>query len=461
MSIVVPVPSSVVSIIQDNTLQRMFEEALFPALLFRREARPEPWEANLGDRMIFTRAGLMPVNPRPNAPGADPTPKTYPFEQWEAVAAPYNDTIDTHLPTARAAIPGKYLLDIHTLGLNAGQTLNRVCRDPLFRAYLGGNTNTIVLGVIASFSLRVASLAGFRRTLDAGGRLVDVSGANPLAISFTSAEPNNTVVGANPDNILDPDGPGTLALGSALTTAVPLRTGVRAANRSQILRVGGAATVDGLTAGNQLTAQTIINAVAILRGQNVPPNQSTGLYHVHLSAEGEAQLYADNQFQRVFQSLPDRPEMKGLVIGDLFGCRFFRNTELPNQFNTSGTVDTSGGGGLALGAPLIGGDVVNQAGIPIRRAIVLGAAPIVEKYIDESGYVTEAGITGKIGNFAVTQNGLMVMTDRIRLVLRSPLDRLAQVVSSTWSWSGDFPIPSDAATGSDARFKRAIVIEHA
>lgn len=461
MSVIVPVPSSVVSIIQDNTLQRVYEEALFPALLFRREARPERWEAGLGDRMIFTRAGLMPVDPRPAAPGADPTPKTYPFEQWEAVASPHNNTLDTHLPTARAAIPGKMLLDIKTLGLNAGQTLNRVCRDPLFKAYLGGNTNTMVLGVIGAFSLRVAAINGFRRTLDAGGRLVDVSAANPLAISFTSAEPNNTVVGAIPDNPADPDGPGTLALGSALTTAVPLRTGVRAANRSQIIRVGGAATVDGLTAGNQLTAQTIINAVAILRGQDVPPNTSTGLYHVHLSAEGEAQLYADNQFQRIFQSLPDRQEMKGLVIGDLFGCRFFRNTEIPGQFNVSGTVPTGGAGGGALGAPLIGADVVNQTGVPIRRAIILGADPIVEKYIDESGYVTEAGTTGKIGNFAVTQNGLMVMTERIRLILRAPLDRLSQVVSSTWSWSGDFPIPSDAATGSDARFKRAIVIEHA
>ena len=37
-------------IVQDNTLAREFYDALYPELLFRADAIPEKWEANLGDR---------------------------------------------------------------------------------------------------------------------------------------------------------------------------------------------------------------------------------------------------------------------------------------------------------------------------------------------------------------------------------------------------------------------------
>jgi hypothetical protein len=35
------------------------------------------------------------------------------------------------------------------------------------------------------------------------------------------------------------------------------------------------------------------------------------------------------------------------------------------------------------------------------------------------------------------------------------------MVGQAWSWSGDFPIPSDVLSGDGARFLRAVVIEHA
>jgi len=60
-----------------------------------------------------------------------------------------------------------------------------------------------------------------------------------------------------------------------------------------------------------------------------------------------------------------------------------------------------------------------------------------------------------------TENWVQVMTQRIRYIMRAPLDRLQQVVGQAWSWSGDFAVPSDSLTGDSARFKRAVVIEHA
>jgi hypothetical protein len=93
--------------------------------------------------------------------------------------------------------------------------------------------------------------------------------------------------------------------------------------------------------------------------------------------------------------------------------------------------------------------------------IVTGKGALYERYLDESDFVTEAGITGKTGNFDVVNNGIKILTERIRLILRAPLDRLQQVTSSTWSITTCFPVPSDVtAPSGPERFKRAVVIEH-
>ncbi|NIV31222.1 MAG: hypothetical protein GWN58_17530, partial [Anaerolineae bacterium] len=130
----------------------------------------------------------------------------------------------------------------------------------------------------------------------------------------------------------------------------------------------------------------------------------------------------------------------------------------PNTQNSGALVST---GTNAQASNDIGAEVVNESGVEVQSAMVMGGGAIYEKYLDESKYITEAGVTGKIGEFNVINNGVAIMTQRIRMILRAPLDRLQQVVGSSWSWSGDFPVPSDAETGSPARYKRATVIQHA
>jgi hypothetical protein len=101
------------------------------------------------------------------------------------------------------------------------------------------------------------------------------------------------------------------------------------------------------------------------------------------------------------------------------------------------------------------------AGMTLHRPIVTGMGAIEEKYLDESRYISEAGIMGRIGEFAVVNSGVAIMTERIRLILRAPLDRLQQQTSSAWSWSGDWPIPSDETTRTTpATFKRSAVVIH-
>lgn len=456
------IPAEITAIIQDRTLERVFHDALFPRLLFRSEAIPEMWPANLGERMVFTRTGRIPVRTTPLTPGSDPTPSSYAIEQWEAEARQFGDTLDTHMPSSYVALAPLFLRNTVQLGLNAGETMNRLVRDNLFRAYLGGNGVTIAAAGAGATTLTVASLNGFTERLQ-NGRVVPVSGTNPLPIQIgVIAEPDNTVVNAVPLNPADPFGPGTITLGVPTTNPIPVRSAVLASTRSLVTRVGAGATVDALVPANILTLQTIIDTVARMRAQLIPPTPD-GYYHVHVTPEGEAQLFADNAFQRLYQSLPDSAAYRDLAIGQLIGCRFYRNTENPNQDNSGALQDTSGGvpGGRAREASEIGGEVVNQAGVPIRRALVVGGGAVYEKFLDEGKFITEAGATGKIGEFAITNNGVAVMTERIRFIIRSPLDRAQQVVSQTWTWSGDFPIPSDGLTGGAARYKRAAVIEHA
>ncbi len=457
------VPAQIVNLMQDRTLERVFHDSLYPRQLYRGEASPELWQANLGERMVFTRAGLITPKIDPLVPGSDPLPSSYETEQWEAEARQYGDTNDTHMPTSYVTLASLFLRNTQTLGMGAAQTLDRLARNALFGAYLAGEAMVTVAAAAAATVLAVSTLSGFTQALQ-NGRLSPVTPANPLAITFSTAEPANTVIGFAPADPLRPLGPGVLTLGAPLSGAgVALRVGVFASTRSRRLRVGAGATVDGLSGANILTLNDIISAVTRLRTMRVPPH-ADGFYHVHMEPQGEAEIFQDNHWQRLHQSLPDSIAYRDLAIGMAVGCIFYRNTESPSAETCTGSplIADPGGAGLARLAPEIGGEVINAAGVPVRRVLITGGGVLYEKYLDESRYITEAGVQGKIGEFSIVNGGVSVMTQRIRYILRAPQDRLQQMVSQAWSWSGDFPVPSDAlAAGDLARFKRAVVLEHA
>jgi hypothetical protein len=61
----------------------------------------------------------------------------------------------------------------------------------------------------------------------------------------------------------------------------------------------------------------------------------------------------------------------------------------------------------------------------------------------------------------VVNNGIEILTDRIQLVIRGPLNRLQDMVATSWKIIADWPARTDSAAGSAARYKRFKVIEHA
>lgn len=455
MTIVQGIPASVLEMIQDRTLERAFHDSLFPKLLYRGEALPEEWPVNLGETQVFSRPGLLPAVSTPLVPGTDPAPQTMALEQWEITAEQFAGTIDTHMPSSAVAAASLFLRNAQQLGLQAGQSMNRLVRNVLFRSYIGGHTVNTVAIAAPTNQIQVASLNGFRTVL-VNGRPTPVSAVNTLQVNIATVG-NRNVTAVVPADPADPDGPGTITVDGAAINPLALRSAILAFNRPTIIRSGGGTSVDALAAADVLTLQDLINAVARLRLMNVPPF-SDGFYHVHLDPTSEAQIFADQAFQRLNTSLPDYIHYREAALGHLLGMLFFRNSENPRIANSGATTAT---GGTGLYSREIAGETQNNNGaVEVHRALVLGMGASYEKFLPESAYLSEAGALGKIGEFAIVNNGLAIDIERVRYIIRAPLDRLQQVVAQSWSWTGAFAVPSDFTSGDNARYKRAVVVEH-
>jgi hypothetical protein len=354
------------------------------------------------------------------------------------------------MPTSYVTLASQYLRNMHQLGLHAGQSLNRVVRDKLFNCYTAGNTVTKAGGVGAGTSVPVVNLNGFTRALFQG-RPTLVSAANPLPITITGVAGTRNVIGFVSDIVGDEIHGGTLTLDATTGVVLVGREAVLATNRARIVFSGGSTRIDDVTGANQFRLADVRTAVAQLRFDNVPSHED-GSYHVHLDPISESQIFGDNEFQRLNQSIPDYIHYRRFAMAYMLNCTFYRNTEAP----TTATVNDDPSFGFTTGF-----EMTNPAAVKIHRPIFTGLGTIEEKYLDEGRYISEAGIMGKIGEFAVVNGGVQVMTERIRLILRAPLDRLQQSTSASWSFSGDWPVPTDStAPSGPAAFKRAVIVTH-
>lgn len=453
------IPPAILNLVQTGLLERAFHDALFPALLYRAEAQFEPWPSHVGTQMVFTRAGLLAPDTTPLVPGTDPVPQTLNYEQWVANLARFGKTIDTHMPTSAVANADEFIRNIQQLGLQAGQSLNRLPRNNLFQAYLQGQTTLLQATAAPDTSIRVSSVNGFTTVLIVGTttqpQVVSSTFPKPILIGPTSIARN--VIGFVLDDPTDPNSPGTLLLDAAVGAIVAARASVLATDRPRVIRSGGGSSVDAIGAGDIFTLQDAINATNWLRKNNVMPHED-GYYHGHISTDANGQVFQDPAFQRLNTALPDHTYYQQAFIGTIAGIAFFINNESPDFQNCGPRTAT---GASSFYSKDIGAETTNATGINIGRTVITGRGAIYEMGFDEDNYISEAGITGKKADFQVTNNGIMVTTDRISLILRAPINRLQDQVSSTWTYTGAFPIPTDISAGGPQIVKRAVVVESA
>jgi hypothetical protein len=461
---VVGIPAAILNLIQLGLIERAFHDALVPALLYRQEALFEEWVAHTGTQIVMNRAGLLTPVVTPQVSGQDPVPQTLTYEQWIATMARYTGSIDTHMPTNLMSNADQFLRNIQQLGIQAGMSINRISRNALFQPYLSGQTMSTVQGNTTDTQIQVASINGFTTVVLPGStvRPVSVTSATPLAITIPltgGTTLTNSVVGVIPNNLNDPNSPGTLLLSAQLGATVAIRSAVLSSVAPTVIRAGGGVGVDAVTAADTITLQDITNAVQVLRTNSVQPHDD-GFFHGHLPPVMNAEIFADPAWQRLNTALPDHSNYKQGFVNPTLGVLFYLNAESPTPNTTTGLVSTGTGG--AQYAFDIGAEVTNNLGVNINRTLITGKGALLERGFDEMQYISEAGVTGKIGEFSVVNQGLSISTDRIRLYIRSPLDRLGDVVSSTWSLSTAFAVPSDiTAISAPSLFKRAVVIESA
>lgn len=461
MPLVLGIPPSILQLVQTGLLERAFHDSLFPSLLFRAEAQFEEWDTNSGTELFMTRPGLLAPITKALAAGTDPTPQSVSYEQWIARLDRFSGTIDTHMPTSAVSNSDQFLRNVQQLGMQAGQSLNRIPRNKLFTDYLSGQTCLTAVTAAVDLSIRVSSVNGFTDVITKGVQVrpTPVGTSSPLTITvMNGATPIvRNVIGVDLDNPNDPNGPGTLFLSAAIGAIVPVRSAVLSSAKPRVMRSGGGNNVDAIGASDIFQLQDAIQATNWLRRNNVPPHED-GTYHAHISTDGNNQIFTDPAFQSLNRSLVDGERYQEAFLGKIAGITFYMNNECPDQFNAGARTAT---GTLAAYSEDIGAETTNEQGVNIGRIIVTGRGALYEKGLDESAYVSEAGIQGKIGDFQIVNAGVDVSTERIKLIVRAPVNRLQDTVSTSWSITTSFATPSDVTAGGAERFKRAVCIEHA
>lgn len=415
-------PAAIQAIMQNGLLDRTFRDALIPEFLYPGLADSEPWAGAQGDTKTFTRKGLITPTTTPLA-GADIAgASTYSIEQWSVTMDQYGLSVDTNLLQSAMTLASKYLADVQQLGISAGQSLNRIARTKIYAAYAGGRTwGTATAG--SDTTLAVQEVAGFTRVL-VNGVPTPVSVTNPLSI--TCAGVANTVTATSVQS-----GPGNLTLGTA--RADTTGDAIVASNAPISVRGSTANTAFDFTSATTFNATLALFRAAVvrLRKMNVPT--IGGYYTAHIPPDTESELFADADFKQALQGRVDSPVWRDLSIGRFAGIDWVRNNEVPTVLGGSGGTITA------------------------FRPIVVGAgAVIASPFSDMASLLAGTGVEDVPSVRMIDA----APGTSVALIVRPPSDRLQQVVSTSWSWVGDFGIPSDSSSGDAALFKRAVIVEH-
>ena len=335
--------------------------------------------------------------------------------------------------TSRVGISGQFLQNAFTNGEQAARSLDELARNALFAPYFGGNTRVRLTLSSANPAVAVDDIRGFQ-TVFVNGVQTPVGGTSALTVTMGANV--YILIGAAPDIANTSTAPGgvsgVLTFTNSVTVAdATVGNAVQAANASVVLRPFSRATTAGLLATDTLSMGNLLDAVAKLRMNAVPDLE--GVYNCYLDPVSARQLFADQDFQRLFQGATSANQVfKQGMINDFLGLRFIPTTEAYVQPH-----------------PTIAGSV-------IRRPIVCG-----------KGALIEGDFAGMAADDVAPKDSIVSLVDGICMVTREPIDRLQQIIAQSWYWIGGFCAPSDTTTNStvvptatNAAFKRAVMIEH-
>jgi hypothetical protein len=434
-------PAALQPIIQQGFLEREFEQALRSKLGYRACADREEFAVGIGETLTKTRAGLKPAVTTPLAPATNTnldnglSPGSWGVEQYTLTLNNYASTMDLNMVTSRVGIASQFLQNAYANGEQAARSLDDLARNALFGAYFSGNTRVVATLGSAGPTIEVDDIRGFQ-TAYVNGVQQAVSTSNPLAV--TVGADSYVVVGAAADatNVsTTPKGiSGALTFASNVSASdATMGNTVAAATASLILRPNGRTNTSLLLPGDTLAMTNVLDAVANLRLNAVP--DIDGAYNCYLDPISARQLFADQDFQRLFIGATSANEVfkpgQG-VVNDFLGLRFVLTNEAFVQ------------------------PYATVANAVVRRPIVVG-----------QGALIEGDFAGMASDDVAPMDAVVSLVDGVCMVTREPIDRLQQIIAQSWYWIGGFCAPSDTtttpltvATATNANFKRAVMIEH-
>ncbi len=432
-------PPALQPIIQQGFLEREFEQALRSRLGYRAIADREEIAVGIGETLTKTRAGLKPSVTTPLAPAANNnfdnglSPTTWSVEQYTITINHYAATTDLNMVTSRVGIASQFLQNAYVNGEQAARSLDELARNALFNSYFGGNTRVRVTLGSAGPAVAVDDVRGFftgyvngvQQPISSANPLTVTVGVNPYTLIGTAVDAEN--FSSAPNGV---SGVLTFATSVAVADATAGNSAV-AANAPAIIRPAARGNAGALTASDTLTMSNLLDGVSTLRLNAVP--EVDGVYNCYLDPVSARQLFADPDFKQLFQGATSANHVfrRGMV-NQFLGLRFIPTTEAFVQSHPT------------------------LAGLMIRRPIICG-----------QGALIEGDFAGMAADDVAPKDSIVNIVDGIAMVTREPLDRLQQIIAQSWYWIGGFCTPSDTttnpttlATGTNATYKRAVMIEH-
>jgi len=432
-------PAILQPILQQGFLEREFQQSMQSRLGYRACADRQDFAVGIGETLTKTRAGLKPSVTTPMPPSMNSNldnglvPTGWGVEQYTITLNHYAATTDLNVVTSRVGIASQFLQNAAVNGEQASRSLDELARNALFAPYFGGNTRVRVALGSAGPVVAVDDLRGFTSAF-VNGMQASVGATTTLTATIGAGV--YVIVGTTMDAMNVSTAPGGVSGTLTLFTNVSVGDGalgspVQAANASVVLRPNGRATTAALQAGDTLGMGPLLDAVAKLRMNAVP--EIDGAYNCYLDPVSARQLFADQDFQRLFTGATSANQVfrRGMV-NDFLGLRFVPTTEAYVQAHPS------------------------IAGAVVRRPIVVG-----------QGALIEGDFAGMAAPDVAPPDSIVSMVDGIAMVTREPIDRLQQIIAQSWYWIGGFCAPSDTLTNpsvvptaTNAAFKRAAIIEH-
>jgi hypothetical protein len=467
-----PVVSNFSDAIQKGYLERNFVDSLIPLLVYRSCADKEQFSGRIGETITKTKTGLIvpnitPLNPSTNTNLDNGTsPQQYSVEQYSLSIAQYPQiSEDINLIDDEITIASFFMQNAKKLGIAQASTVDKLCRNALLNAYMGGNSCLNQAASIGSTTAHVDDIRGFSQ-VNFQGKFVNVSPSTSLIIYINGVI--NEVIGALPDVVnasaaYESGGiSGTLTLLTGIASAAAIGDPVISYYRSPIFRPNGRSASNKLVPGDFLTMQLVRDGISMLRNNSIPCN-TDGYYHMYLDATNMNQLRSDPEFQLIVRGRgTDDGNIRTGWIDPVDQVRFIQTTQAPIQSPDSF-------------API-------STQTTVHRPMIVGGGALIESYFMKgreamANFMPRAGdfsnspvlSNSYMGNNIITERALEVAdVSNMWLYVRPPLDRLGQIVGLTSNYIGGFTAPTDVSinkfvidTATEAYYKRAVLFETA